>query len=173
MLASPVETVVQSDYPLSLTEDLFATHLGYNPHEYRWGDGSAHILDFFLAADGEPYPPVYHQWATVGDCRGSPFDGPIWFAPDSASPSRPRRASRCMASIPKPWRSMPSTSWGGGFRSWFRKVTFRCRLAPGDYFISLGLASRQGFDVVPASPPRRLHPPASISRHQLSWPCQP
>jgi lipopolysaccharide transport system ATP-binding protein len=45
-------------YGLSHLDDTFATHPGYNPHEYRWGDGAASILDFYLAADGEAYPAV-------------------------------------------------------------------------------------------------------------------
>ena len=39
-----------------MTLDVFATRAGYNAHEYRWGDGTVSILDFYLAADDEPYP---------------------------------------------------------------------------------------------------------------------
>ena len=38
-------------------DDLFATHSSYNRYEHRWGNGDAHILDFYLHGDdGQPYP---------------------------------------------------------------------------------------------------------------------
>ena len=36
------------DYQLSVTNDSFSSRPGYNSHEYRWGDGTASILDYFL-----------------------------------------------------------------------------------------------------------------------------
>lgn len=41
---------------LSTRQDVFHTHQGYNPHEYRWGDKRTCITDFLLQADGQDYP---------------------------------------------------------------------------------------------------------------------
>ena len=41
---------------LSTDSDLFSSHAGYNPYEYRWGDKAAAILDFYLSCQGESYP---------------------------------------------------------------------------------------------------------------------
>ena len=50
------EKMADGAYPLNNLEDVFATRPGYNPHEYRWGDGAAIIQDFYLLADGTPFP---------------------------------------------------------------------------------------------------------------------
>ncbi|MGR9036734.1 MAG: ABC transporter ATP-binding protein, partial [Gammaproteobacteria bacterium] len=46
----------QTTYQLDCLEDVFSKRNGYNPYEYRWGDGSVSILDFYLASDDEAYP---------------------------------------------------------------------------------------------------------------------
>jgi lipopolysaccharide transport system ATP-binding protein len=39
------------------TEDLFSTRNTHNGYEHRWGNGDAHILDYYLQAEnGDPYP---------------------------------------------------------------------------------------------------------------------
>jgi lipopolysaccharide transport system ATP-binding protein len=53
---SSVAKPAAAAYLLSDFEDHFFQRSGYNPHEYRWGDGDAAILDFYLAADDEAYP---------------------------------------------------------------------------------------------------------------------
>jgi lipopolysaccharide transport system ATP-binding protein len=38
-------------------EDLFSTRNSYNGYEHRWGNGDAHILDYYLQSEnGDPYP---------------------------------------------------------------------------------------------------------------------
>lgn len=39
-------------------EAFFALRAAYNPHEYRWGDRRAEIMDFFLFADNHAFPSV-------------------------------------------------------------------------------------------------------------------
>ncbi|MGI6525453.1 MAG: ABC transporter ATP-binding protein [Bdellovibrionota bacterium] len=43
----------------SSTTDLFSTRKGYNQYEYRWGDKSAAILDYFVTFNGVEYPNSY------------------------------------------------------------------------------------------------------------------
>jgi lipopolysaccharide transport system ATP-binding protein len=40
------------------TEAIFMERPAYNGHEYRWGDRRGEIMDFFLFANDEPFPPV-------------------------------------------------------------------------------------------------------------------
>jgi lipopolysaccharide transport system ATP-binding protein len=48
------------------TDDLFATHNTYNRYEHRWGNGDAHILDYYLEAEnGDPYPSSVEMDAVV------------------------------------------------------------------------------------------------------------
>jgi lipopolysaccharide transport system ATP-binding protein len=47
-------------------EDLFSTHNTYNTYEHRWGNGEAHILDYYLqASDGSTYPTTVEMDSTV------------------------------------------------------------------------------------------------------------
>ena len=50
---------------MSTTNDVFSTRRGYDPHEYRWGDGAAAILDFCLTANGEHYPAAIGTGQTI------------------------------------------------------------------------------------------------------------
>lgn len=144
----PAQAAVQSAYPLSLTDDVFSTHLGYNPHEYRWGDGSAQILDFFLAADGEPYPPII----TTG--QQLVLAVTIRFAAHLVRPIlgftiKTKEGVTVYGVNSETLEVDTFDSLGQAGSVLVPELTFRCRLAPGDYFVSLGLASRQGSEVVP------------------------
>ncbi len=49
----------------SRTEPLFMTRPAYNPHEYRWGDRRGEIMDFLLIADGTTFPSTIISGATI------------------------------------------------------------------------------------------------------------
>ncbi len=66
---SPIRALVSTDtaHPAGLpdapffrdhsAEDLFSTRNSYNGYEHRWGNGDAHILDYYLqSGNGELYP---------------------------------------------------------------------------------------------------------------------
>ncbi|MFP1809624.1 ABC transporter ATP-binding protein [Lonsdalea quercina] len=50
------QTSAGSDLLLSNSEDVFCTHPGYRPEEYRWGQGGAKIIDYDILVDGTHYP---------------------------------------------------------------------------------------------------------------------
>lgn len=147
-LLPPVRRAVQSAYPLSLTKDIFATHLGYNPHEYRWGDGAAHILDFFLTADGEPYPPVITSGQQLMLAVAIRFDAQL-VRPILGVTIKTKEGVTVYGVNSETLEVDDFESLGQSGSVVVPELTFSCRLAPGDYFVSLGLASRQGSDIVP------------------------
>jgi lipopolysaccharide transport system ATP-binding protein len=133
---------------LSLTSDTFATRRGYNPHEYRWGDGAATILDFSLAANGVADPAtiavgdevridvaIRFERALVGPIIGAALkskDGVTIFGTNSEMLAVPVLRN---AGVPGEVLVV--------------RLTFQCRLGAGDYFLSLGVATREADTVVP------------------------
>lgn len=133
---------------LNTVQDVFSTRLNYNKHEYRWGDGSAHILDFMLATDSEHYPTGIETGRTLRlrysvrflDERIRPIVG-ITIKTKEGVTVYGTNSELLAVELPE----------GAGRKGSVLEVgaVFPCRLAPGDYFISLGIATRHGAEVVP------------------------
>lgn len=149
--ATPAATVLPSkgaSYTLNHLDDTFASHPGYNPHEYRWGDGAASILDFYLAADGEAYPAIIAsgQMVTLGiSVRFTselirPILGVTIKTKEGVTVYGANSETLDIEEFKMLGRSSSVASV---------EIVFCCRLAPGDYFLSLGLATKQGEDVTP------------------------
>lgn len=138
----------EPQFNLDLTEDRFATHPGYNPHEYRWGDGRAKILDYSLSVGPKAYPEQV----------------------DTGSVVILRVVVRFMQTIVEPILGITIKTHEGvavyGTNSQKQdthafahagtegqvvvvEARFTCHLAPGHYFISIGVASLQQDDLVP------------------------
>jgi lipopolysaccharide transport system ATP-binding protein len=135
-------------YSLSTHDDIFSTRLGYNPHEYRWGDGSVSILDFYLAADHEPYP------STITAGQNIFLAVTVHFLSDVLRPVLGITIKTKEGITVYGVNS--ETLEGDEFQSLGQKssviqaeANFKCRLAPGDYFISLGIATLEGEEVIP------------------------
>ena len=147
-LPTPAQTAIQSAYPLNLSKDVFATHPGYNPNEYRWGDGTAQILDFFLAADGEPYPLAITSGQQLVLAVSIRFTAEL-VRPILGVTIKTKEGVTVYGVNSETLEVEEFNSLGQAGSVVAPELTFRCRLAPGDYFVSLGLASRQGYDIVP------------------------
>ena len=144
-VASPPPGLNDTSAPL---EDVFHTRPNYSPNEYRWGDGAAKIVDFALKAQGKSYPNMIENATLVSlSLTVVPFEniddavigytiktkeGVTLFG--SNTESRPQNQSRLRL---KKGEAVKAT------------MEFENRLGPGDYFVSVGIASRQGDDVVP------------------------
>jgi lipopolysaccharide transport system ATP-binding protein len=143
-----VATQAEASYQLSEACDVFETRGGYNVHEYRWGDGTASILDFYLAADGEPYPSAITAGQTVTLAMSvkyhrdllRPILGIAIKTKDGVTVSGVNSEMRELADFQVLLKE------GSVMHA---KANFRCGLAPGDYFISVGIATRQGEEVIP------------------------
>ncbi len=141
-----VNEVANPGASLSYTEDVFATRPGYNPYEYRWGDGSAVILDFELLADGESYPSTITTGQNVILAVSFKF---------LSNMVRPILSFRIKTKEGVTVYGVNSgtldvdefKSLGQHGQAVYARASFCCRLASGDYFISVGIATKQGEDV--------------------------
>jgi lipopolysaccharide transport system ATP-binding protein len=149
------QVIAQSDlsendavYHLSHQQDLFATRPGYNPHEYRWGDGTVSILDYYYAVEGESYPSAI----TTGQIFCLAIS--LQFYRDLVRPilgvTIKTKEGVTVYGVNSETLECDDFQILGKQDSVVDVETkFTCRLAPGDYFISLGIATRQGEDVTP------------------------
>jgi lipopolysaccharide transport system ATP-binding protein len=133
---------------LSVTEDLFSSHPGYNPHEYRWGDGKAKILDYALVTHSAHYPEHMDTGSTVQ------LQIAIRFLQDVKNPIlgitiKTHEGVAVYGTNSEKQNTLAITGAGLAGQTMIAESRFTCHLAPGNYFISIGLASRDGDEVVP------------------------
>ena len=143
-----VATQVEAPYQLSEACDVFETRGGYNVHEYRWGDGIASILDFYLVADGEPYPSAITAGQTVTLAISVKFHcdmlrpilGITIKTKDGVTICGINSEMGEVTNIQLLWKKESVM---------YAKSHFKCGLAPGDYFISIGVATRENEETIP------------------------
>lgn len=133
---------------LECSSDVFSTRPGYNKHEYRWGDGTAAILDFSLRAGGEYFPPFLQPGEEVELRVAVRFYEPI-VCPILGVTFKTREGVTVYGVNSETLNSGDVRELGSKGSVAQITATFTCRLAPGDYFISLGLATRQGEEIIP------------------------
>lgn len=141
----PIEN--DNRHSLSAMEDVFSTRPGYNPHEYRWGDGTATILDFYLAAENEVYPSAVNTGQIVT------LSVSIRFIEELVRPilgiTIKTKEGVTVYGVNSETLDVDEFKHIGKQGTSFAEAVFCCRLAPGDYFISLGLATKQGTEIIP------------------------
>jgi len=146
--AMPGEIAAESTYQLSWQEDDFAKRNGYNPHEYRWGDGSATILDFYLAADDEPYPSAVSTGQRITLATSIKFHRGIC-RPILGITIKTKEGVTVYGVNSETLECDDFQKLGQQESVIQAEAVFICRLAPGDYFISLGVATKHGEGVTP------------------------
>ncbi|WP_250465451.1 ABC transporter ATP-binding protein [Caballeronia sp. GAFFF2] len=135
--------------PLSLSHDVFSEKFGYNQHEYRWGDGAASILDFGLDADGHRDPQFVVIGQTVGLSVSVRFNRQV-VRPIFGVTIKTKEGVTVAGTNSELLSSEVHTHGMGLPGSGVVvHMTFQCRLAAGDYFISLGVASRTTETIIP------------------------
>ena len=133
---------------LSTTTDLFSTRHGYNPYEYRWGDSSANILDFYLAADEESYPSTISTGQTITLSFSIKFLAKL-VCPILGITIKTKEGVTAYGVNSEILNLQSVRSLGAMGSIAEGQVIFPCRLATGDYFISLGVATKQGENIIP------------------------
>ncbi|MDO8903926.1 ABC transporter ATP-binding protein [Hydrogenophaga sp.] len=133
---------------LSLNEDTFSSHPGYNPHEFRWGDGKAKILDYTLAAGSKSYPEHVDTSSAVV------LKVAIRFLQDIVEPIlgitiKTHEGVAVYGTNSEKQDTHAFTASGTAGQVAVVESRFICHLAPGNYFISIGVASREKDEVVP------------------------
>ncbi|MBG6290913.1 ABC transporter ATP-binding protein [Pseudomonas nitroreducens] len=133
---------------LSLEQDIYSTRQHYNPHEYRWGDGAATILDFDLRADGKPFSHSAESGAVVT------LDVSIRFNHLVVNPilgfnMKTTEGVTVFGTNSYLQECSQFQAQGEEGTVVTAKLQFKNRLTSGNYFISLGIASRQNEEIVP------------------------
>jgi len=137
----------------SAPSDPFASRPGYNPHEHRWGDQAAIIHDFEIRASNESgsllaYPAAIASGSTVE------LDVSIRILAAIEQPilgfTVKTKEGITLFGTNNHKLQHPSASliWpqGSHIKALLR---FTCHLAPGDYFLSLGVASMVNGELTP------------------------
>jgi lipopolysaccharide transport system ATP-binding protein len=148
-IESDISSVVDAnDSNLSYTRDAFSTRTGYNPHEYRWGDGSAEILDFDLVSDEGSYPTAVNTGQAIVLLVA------IRFMQDMVRPIfgmtiKTKEGVTVYGVNSETLEADQFQLLGRSSQIANVKIKFKCSLAPGDYFISLGIATKNGEEIIP------------------------
>lgn len=130
-------------------EDVFYTRPNYNPNEFRWGDGAAKIFDFtILDSQGRSNAIAY---PSNTDIR---IETLIHFNTDIVRPIfgftvKTKEGVTVYGINSESQEVAAIAQLGQRGTSQVVEVQVRCALAAGDYFISLGLASVIGGEIVP------------------------
>ncbi|WP_431323492.1 ABC transporter ATP-binding protein [Rhizobium sp. YTU87027] len=138
----------EQEFSLSLEEDLFSTRPSYNLHEYRWGDGAASILDFEIATDLQSFPALIASGQLVTLAVSIRFHVDL-VCPILGLTIKTKEGVTVYGVNSETLEIDRFREIGTKGTTAVVKATFNCRLAQGDYFLSLGLASRNGEDIVP------------------------
>jgi lipopolysaccharide transport system ATP-binding protein len=133
---------------LNYAEDIFSTQPNYNQHEYRWGDGKASILDFHLMADNVSFP------SAIATGQKVTLDIAIRFRETLLRPImgitiKTKEGVTVYGVNSETLDVDEFKSLGERGQAATVRTTFDCRLAPGDYFISIGVATKHGEDIIP------------------------
>jgi lipopolysaccharide transport system ATP-binding protein len=137
-----------TDGELDYRHDVMSSRPNYNPNEYRWGDGAAQLTDFSLEVDGQLYP------STIPPGSKLRLRVMVRFAQAVRNPifGITIKTKEGVTVYGTNSETLPHNGVGplGAPGSWcIFELTLTCRLAQGDYFCSLGVASRVGPEVVP------------------------
>jgi lipopolysaccharide transport system ATP-binding protein len=133
---------------LSCSQDLFGSRQGYNPHEYRWGDGRARILDFYLSADGVLFPAAVELGQRVRIGFSVEFCAEV-LAPVVGITIKTKEGITVYGTNSEMLNITAVRLSGGAGTVMQVEAAFTCQLAAGDYFISVGIAARDGQEVIP------------------------
>lgn len=139
---------VIDDDTLTFNYDSYASRIGYNPHEYRWGDGAASVLDFHISANGRAFPNSIKSGEEITLYLAIKFnrlvvDPIIGFTLKTKEGVTVYGTNTYLLDCKTTeYLGLPGTSARVCLK-------FKSLLASGDYFISIGIASRTGEEAVP------------------------
>lgn len=134
--------------PLDLVAERFHLRPQYNPHEYRWGDRAATLLDFRLLADGRPAAGLLRPGAELELELALRFERPV-ARPILGFTIKTSEGVTVAGSnsLRSPCPGLPAFGEPGSVHR--LRVRWSNRLAGGDYFASVGIASRGASDILP------------------------
>ncbi len=128
--------------------DVFASHPNYNPNEYRWGDRSATIIDFHLSSRGVEYPIAVETGSKLKLLVFIRFETTL-VCPILGVTIKTKEGITVYGVNSETVGCLDFRSYGQQNEVIEAEIIISCDLAPGDYFISLGLATKDGEEVTP------------------------
>lgn len=136
------EVVHLAGYDLSLTEDRFNSRKTYNPLEYRWGDGAVQILDYCLNS-GKDLDTAACETGALVSLRLS-----IRFRAEVVRPilgfTIKTKEGVTLYNTNSELLEVDGIAQAGTAGEVIGiSISFKASLFPGDYFVSVGIASRQ------------------------------
>jgi lipopolysaccharide transport system ATP-binding protein len=133
---------------LSFEPNAYASRPGYNPHEYRWGDGAASLLDFHLSAAGREYPNTIEPGEEIQLNLAIQFNHMV-VSPILGFTIKTKEGVTVYGTNSYLLDCESMKTIGSEGTQATACLKFVNRLATGDYFISVGIASRFGEDILP------------------------
>lgn len=144
-----VGSVCTGSDKLSLHDEAFPTRPGYNPHEYRWGDGTVTILDYFLrTTGGRMYPSTVQSGEQITLGISVRFNHML-VRPIFGITIKTKEGVTVYGTNSETLDVPVADSVGEQGGTAVLTAVFDCTLASGDYFVSLGVATHQGGEIVP------------------------
>lgn len=128
--------------------DPFSTRPNYNAHEYRWGDRRALIRDFSLNVGGVQNPSSVSTGDHAGLAIAIEFEQTV-HRPILGVAIKNKEGVTVYATNSEMLDSNEIPLLGESGTSVRIDINFTCAMGAGDYFISLGVASRDGSEVIP------------------------
>jgi lipopolysaccharide transport system ATP-binding protein len=126
----------------------FVARPGYNPYEFRWGDGAATIEDYCLTGPGGEVKGPVECGSPLRLTLGIAFHRDV-IKPILGLTIKTTDGVTVFGTNSELNLDQVGAITGEAGSRWITTFAFTCRLGPGDYFVSLGIASRNGDDVVP------------------------
>ena len=134
--------------PFAGSAGRFEERANYNPYEYRYGDGAAKIVDFELRSGDEAYPSVLESGASLRLTLRIAFEREV-VRPILGFFLKTKEGVTVYATNTE-YRPFPGFAAAGAAGTMVDvAIGFDCSLADGDYFLSVGIASRSEVEVVP------------------------
>lgn len=142
------ESISPHDVLLDCRQDVFSGRPGYNPNEYRWGDGAATWLDYHIETNGVAFPASFELGDRVSIKASCRFNARV-VNPIIGLTIKTKEGVTVFNTNSALLDSDGINSSGVEGSVITVDMSFVIRLSAGDYFTSIGLASRHGEDVIP------------------------
>lgn len=148
LIDSRIQESSDEEITLLFDRDAYATRPGYNHHEYRWGDGAATLTDFHLSAAGRAYPSSVEPGDNITLTLAFTFNRHI-INPILGFTIKTKEGVTVYGTNSYLLDCVEAREMGQSGARTTARLHFKNRLATGDYFISIGLASREGEEIIP------------------------
>lgn len=120
----------------------------YNPYEHRWGDGCAELMDFALVSDAQWFPSAVISGSEIILYVKFRFREQIG-RPILGLTVKTKEGVTVYGTNSELLDIVEIIESGAAGMVQIARMQFRCNLAPGDYFLSLGIASGGSGDAIP------------------------